>query len=166
MRADRQSDVVGYHPSGRVDLIRFVPLVLMTIVAAMVMAYVLCVLEGSWYLFVITPFLVGLPVLGGIWMTIRLGRCRNRIVGATLGLLLMSLYYLGYWWMSYQVRVVQYGPEAVDRVAEIGGAPGVLGYINFRCKNAVIESEHDFSRKREHNESDTVFAYVFYGRSE
>jgi hypothetical protein len=154
-----------YQPSGRVSVARFLPLLLLSMIVAVVMAVVLCLSEANWYFFIITPFVLSLPVFGMLLVTIQIGRCRNRIVGSLAGLLLLSLYYGGYWLISYGVNVVGQGPEAVEYVRLHGGAPGIVGYFHFRCKQTVIESTPGVPNEHKHkaNDSDAVGAYLFYG---
>ena len=158
------SSASHYQPSGRVSLGRFVPLILLGVVVALVMAFVLCLLEANWYFFIFTPFIVGLPVFGALLVVIRVGRCRNRVVGAIVGLLLLGLYYGGYWTMSYMLNVVWQGPEVVEYVREEGGAPGLPGYFRFRCRKALIKSTHDMGAPhRRSNDADAFGAYMLYG---
>jgi len=164
LQAQRVSSEEGYRPSGWVSLGRFLPLFLLGLIIACLMAFVLCLLENNWYFFIITPFIVSVPVFGALLLAIRVGRCRNRVAGAIVGLLLLGLYYGGYWTMSYLLNVVSQGPEAVEYVRQEGGAPGVLGYFRFRCRKAVIKSTEDFGQRERHSDKGDPFgAYLFYG---
>jgi hypothetical protein len=154
-----------YQSSGHVSIARFLPLLLVGTLVAIVMAFMLWLSEANWYFFIITPFVLSLPVFGLLLLTIRVGRCRNRIVGALTGLLLLSLYYGGYWLMSYALNVVAQGPESVEYVRLQGGAPGLVGYFHFRCRHTVVESTPGVGNehKRQSNDGDSVGAYFFYG---
>jgi hypothetical protein len=127
---------MGYVPSGRVDLLRFCPLLLVGVLIAAVMACVLLLAEGGFYYYFLTPLLLALPVFAAIWAIVRWGRCRHRGLAGLVGIGLMFVYYAGYWELSYLAHVVIRGPQAVAAVARIGGLPGLPGYIVFRCKNS------------------------------
>ena len=62
---------MGYVPSGRVDLLRFCPLLLVGVLIAAVMACVLLLAEGGFYYYFLTPLLLALPVFAAIWAIVR-----------------------------------------------------------------------------------------------
>src|SRR5712671_2282452 len=153
-----------YRPSGQVDFAPFLFLLLLGMLVALVMGFVLVLAENGFYFVIFSPLIIGLPVFGAILLLVRAGRCRNPVVGATVGLLLMLLYYGGYWTMSYLANVVARGPEAVRYVAEKGGG-GLPGYVRFRARSTFLESEPAGTshKDRKPNTADEVFNYAFYG---
>jgi len=84
--------VDSYRPSGRVNALLFVPLFLVSLVITFLMALLLYTISDRWYLFFITPLLLCLPVLGGIYITIRGGRCRSGVLAAITGFAMMLAY--------------------------------------------------------------------------
>jgi hypothetical protein len=152
-----------YRPSGKISVLRFVPLLLLAILVAVVMAFVLYLLEARFYYFFVTPILVALPVMGAYFLLIHFGRCRNPLLAGVAGAVLALLYYVGYWEISYQRNVVSKGPFLVQMVEAASGQPGLIGYIKFRCGSSVISSSHGRDEQKKHDASDTVFAYVFHG---
>lgn len=125
-----------YRPSGRVNLPRFAPMLAAGVIVSAVMAFLLAV-AGSWfYLYLITPLVLGLPVFGMTWAAVRLGRCRNPGVGGFAGVVLAFVYYAGFWELSYLANVVSQGPVMVAIVEQVGGLPGLPGYVVFRCKTS------------------------------
>ncbi|MDG3002705.1 hypothetical protein [Paludisphaera mucosa] len=125
-----------YVPSGRIDLLRLVPLLLVGAVVALVMAFLLLRAESRFYFYLITPLILGAPVFGMVWLVVRGGRCRNRGFAGFVGLLLAFAYYAGYWEISYLVNVVARGPAMVAITEAMGGLPGLPGYVVFRCRTS------------------------------
>jgi hypothetical protein len=124
-----------YVPSGRVNVASLVPVLLASVVVALGMAFVLLQTERRLYLPFVTPMLLGLPVFAAIGLSVRFGLCRNRGLGALIGVLLVFVYYAGYWELSYLSNVVARGPRMVAACARIGRLPGLPGYVVFRCKH-------------------------------
>jgi uncharacterized membrane protein len=77
-----------YKSSGKISLVRFLPLLMFSILVSIIMAIVLLFLEADFLYICFTPFLVSLPVFGVLFLLIHFGRCRNSIVGALAGLIL------------------------------------------------------------------------------
>src|SRR5262245_31088110 len=90
-----------YIPSGRVALLRFGPLLLVGVVVALIMAGVLLIAEDGFYFYFITPLVLAVPVFGAIWAVVRWGRCRNPGLAGLVGIVLIFVYYAGYWELSY-----------------------------------------------------------------
>ena len=129
-----------YRPSGRVNVLLFVPLFLFRWSLHAWMALLLYAISGNWYLFFITPLLFCLPVLGGIYITIRGGRCRSGILAAVTGLAMMLSYYGGYWNLNYISFLSVYEEKAQPILEYETGSKGFWGFIQFYCKNSTIES--------------------------
>ena len=155
---------IRYVPSGRVDLLRFCPLLLAGVLIAAVMACVLLIAEDGFYYYFLTPLLLALPVFGAIWAIVRWGRCRHRGLAGLVGIGLMFVYYAGYWELSYLGHVVIRGPRAVAAVARIGGLPGFPGYIVFRCKNSrPVDAARPAPNPRPPTIVDAIFNGLFFG---
>jgi hypothetical protein len=153
----------SYRPSGRVNALLFVPLFLISLVIAFLMALLLYVVSGSWYLFFITPLLLCLPVLGVIYITIRGGRCRSGVLAAITGLAMMLAYYGGYWNLHYFAFVSYYEEKAQPILEYETGSKGFWGFMQFYCKNSTIESyPNPTSKDKQPNKVDQVFSYLFY----
>jgi hypothetical protein len=153
----------SYRPSGRVNVLLFVPLFLISLVIAFGMALLLYAVSGSWYLFFITPLLLCLPVLGGIFVTIRGGRCRSGILAAVTGLALMLAYYGGYWYLNYFAFLSYYEDKAQPILEYETGSQGFWGFIQFYCQNSTVESyPNPISKEKEPDKADEIFSYVFY----
>jgi hypothetical protein len=162
---DGFSPAPRYVPSGWFNVLALVPLLALGVVVALAMALVLLLLEDDFYYYFLTPGLVGVPVFAMVWAIGRLAHCRNAVVGTLVGLTLAAVYYVGFWELSYYVRVVRRGPAAVALVRAAGGAPGLPGYFNFRCKNSVPVAHPGAppGRGRAPNMADRFFNYGFFG---
>ena len=141
-----------YRSSGKVSLFRFLPLLILGLIVSAFMAVVLLFLEAKWYYYIVTPLLTSLPVFGAVYLLVHLGHCRSPLVAGISSLVLLGVFYLGYWQLSYWANVVSSGPEVVQLVKEVGGAPGLTGYFNYCCKTAARTS----------STVDSIFQYVFY----
>jgi hypothetical protein len=154
-----------YTPSGRFNVFAMAPLLLIGALIALVMGVVLLLLESDFYFYFFTPGLVGLPVFAATWAVVRFSNCRNPLVGSLVGLVLAAIYYAGYWELSYRANIVANGPIMVAMVRQIGGAPGLPGYINFRCMTSkpVHHPGAGAGNAAQPNRVDHVFNYVFFG---
>src|SRR5690349_19923608 len=97
---DAQHDAGGppyYVPSGRVNLAAPVPILVALVWVALGMAFVLLLAERRLYLTFLTPLLLGLPVFAVIGLSVRWGQCRHRGLGGLIGVILVFVYYAGYW---------------------------------------------------------------------
>ena len=120
--------VESYRPSGKVNILFFVPLFLLSMAIAFGMAIVLFYISDNWYLFFITPLILCLPVAGMIYVTIRGGRCRNRFLAALTGLVLMLSYYGGYWGLNYLTFLSYYEEKAQPVLQYETGSKGFWLY--------------------------------------
>lgn len=152
-----------YVSSGRVDFLRLIPLTILGLVVALVMAFALLVAEGWLYLYFVTPLILGLPVFGMVWLATKWGRCRNRGVAGFVGLLLAFAYYAGYWELSYLANVVTQGPAMVALTEAIGGMPGLPGYVAFRCKTTRPMKVGAPANNRPPTTVDALFNGFFFG---
>ena len=128
-----------YQASGWFNGVTMFPLLAAAIALALAMGFVLVFTEEHLYYVFVTPLVVGAPVFASIWGIIRLAHCRSPLVGTLIGLVLGLIYYVGYWDFSYRANIVAHGPGAVAAVQQIGGAPGLPGYVVYRCKTSVME---------------------------
>lgn len=128
------------------------------------MAFALFYISSDWYLFFITPLLFSLPVLGMIYVTIRGGRCRCRILASLTGLVLTLSYYGGYWGLNYFCFLSYYGEKAQPILDYETGSKGFFGFIRFYCQNSTIESyPNTMSKDKQPDKGDEIFSYIFYG---
>lgn len=151
-----------YVPSGWFSVLVLPPLLVLGIVVALVMGVVLLLLENNFYYYFFTPGIVGIPVFVAVWAVVRLSHCRNPLVGTLVGLVLGVIYYVGYWELSYLANVVVEGPGAVALVEKMGGAPGLPGYINFRCKMSKPVAHHGAAPAGDPTKVDYAFNIFFF----
>lgn len=154
-----------YQPSGKIALLRFAPLALLSLIVTGGAAWILRLAEADYYYFFFTPILCSLPVMGALWGALRLGRCRNQRVGAVLGCTLMMFFYLGYWHLSYVHFMIngsrEYGlPATRAELRQVSGRSDHIGYFIYRNRTDVIDSE---GTKKEHDPADEIFGYIFRG---
>lgn len=136
---DEPAPASQYTPNGWFNGVTMMPLLAAAIGVAIGMGYLLLLTEESLYYFFVTPLFVAVPVFLAIWGVVRLGQCRNPLLGTLIGLVLGLFYYVGYWELSYRANIVAHGPAPVADVARIGGAPGLPGYFVYRCKTSVLQ---------------------------
>src|SRR5262245_41204951 len=88
-----------YRASGKVDFARFLFwFVVLALPIALAAGFLLCkVFMWGFYLVMIAPLVAGLLAGAGVALAVRLGRCRNRWVGAVAGLVVGLVMYLGYY---------------------------------------------------------------------
>lgn len=151
----------AYVPSGWFNVLAFAPLLVVGIVISLMMGLVLLLLENDFYYYFFTPGFVGIPVFAAVWGAVRLSHCRNPLVAMLAGLVLGVFYYVGYWQLSYYANIVARGPAAVAMVQAIGGAPGLPGYINFRCKMSK-PAHHGAAPAGAPNKADYFFNIFFF----
>jgi hypothetical protein len=95
--ARRRLDRPTYQRSGRVAWLRFLPLAIVTLLVAGGMAYVWFLAhDAGWGYWIITPAILALPVVWAAYVAVAVGRCRNRGVAGTLGVLASLVFYLGF----------------------------------------------------------------------
>jgi hypothetical protein len=156
--------VARYVPSGRVNLLVFLPLMVVGALIAAVMACFLLIAESGFYYYFITPLILGLPVFGATWAIVRWGRCRHRGLGGLAGIVLVFIYYAGYWELSYLANIVIRGPRMVAAAAQIGGLPGLPGYIVFRCKTSrPVDAQRPAAKPAPPTSLDAIFNGIFFG---
>ena len=154
-----------YVPSGKVNVLLLIPLMLVGALIAVVMAFVLLLTEDGFYFYFFTPLIVSLPVMGAIFVIVRWSRCRNRGLAGLVGAVLMFVYYEGYWELSYIDNIVVRGPAAVAAVTRIGGLSGLPGYVVYRCKTSrPVQFGHDNPKNpRPPNVVEIGFNSCFFG---
>ena len=155
---DAEDSPRHYVPSGRVNVASLVPILVASVWVALGMAFVLLFAERRLYLPFLTPMLLGLPVFGVIGLSVRWGQCRNRGLGGLIGVILVFVYYAGYWELSYLTNVVARGPRMVAACARIGRLPGLPGYVVYRCKST---RPLDFRRGRPNGRPPSLWGTLF-----
>ena len=154
---DAEDSPRHYVPSGRVNLASLVPILAASAWVALGMAFVLLFAERRLYLPFLTPMLLGLPVFGVIGLSVRWGQCRNRGMGGLIGVILVFVYYAGYWELSYLTNVVA-RPRMVAACGRIGRLPGLPGYVVYRCK---YTRPLDFRRGRPNGRPPSLWGTLF-----
>src|SRR4051794_16712438 len=132
---DAEDSPRHYVPSGRVNVASLVPILVASVWVALGMGFVLLFAERRLYLPFLTSVLLGLAVFRVLGLSVRWGQCRNRGLGGLIGVILVFVYYAGYWELSYLTNVVARGPRMVAACARIGRLPGLPGYVVYRCKS-------------------------------
>jgi hypothetical protein len=135
--ADAENAPPHYIPSGRVSPLRLGLATIAGASVALVMAILLLMAERRFYFPFLTALILGLPVFASIFLVVRWGECRNRGLGGLVGVVLIFVYYAGYWELSYLANVVTRGPRMVAACARIGRLPGLPGYVVFRCRSPL-----------------------------
>jgi hypothetical protein len=154
----------SYRPSGKVNFLIFIPLFIAAVVVACIMAVVLGVIQDYAYYFIIMPLLISLPILGMCWLMVRFGRCRLPVLAAAAGIVLILIYYLGFWTLSYWSFVNYYYPDGHEILKDETGSSGLWGYFLLRCKTGTISTTPGVDDKpREPTVVDKYFNYGFYG---
>jgi hypothetical protein len=160
---DSPVEWTSYRPSGRFDPLRLAIGFGVALAVAIAMAFVLLWVGEHFYIYFIAPFGLAIPVFIAAWVMIRFGRCRNPALGSLLTGLLLLVYYVGYWELSYRRHVLDQGPMLTKVVELIGGAPGLAGYFNFHCKTTMPARPGAPPPMREPTVVDQVFNYFLYG---
>jgi hypothetical protein len=95
---------------------------------------------------------------------VRWGKCRNRGLAGLIGAVLIFVYYVGYWELSYVANIVARGPRMVAAVARIGQLPGLPGYVVFRCKTSrPVDVRRGGANARPPTIVDAIFNGIFFG---
>ena len=154
-----------YHSSSKINLLRFLPLFLLAGIVTLVMSFLLLMADWFYYLFLIMPILIGLPVAGMIYVVIHAGRCRNSVLGRCLGIYLMLQYYLGFWGLGYLAFMGGDGYQEGTRILmEQTGTSGVWGYFQLHCQGNIIQdTTMPVSKDKEPDAFDKYSSYTFYG---
>lgn len=154
----------SYRPSGKVNFLRFTLLFIPAVCVAGVMAGVLFAIQDFAYYFIITPLLVCLPVFGLSYLIVRLGRCRLPILAAIAGVVLILIYYVGFWTLSYTAFLDYYGRDTQEILKAETGSTGLWGYFLLRCKTGIItETPGITDPNKKPDVSDEILHYAFYG---
>ena len=162
---DAEEAPIHYVPSGRVNLFGLTGLMLAGCLLSLAMALALLFCEErGFYFYFITPLVLGLPVLGATWAVVRWGKCRNRGLGGLIGIVLVFVYYAGYWELSYLTNIVARGPRVVALVRQISGLPGLPGYVVFRCKmSRPLNRRNPAPMRRPPTTADAILNGLFFG---
>ncbi len=160
---DAEEARTKYVPSGRCNWFSLIPLGIAGAFVALVMAIVLLFAEADYYYYFFTPLILGLPVFAMVWAVVHFGKCRSRVLGSLVGLLLAFVYYAGYWELSYLANVASRGPGMRAAVRQIGGLPGLPGYVLFRCKvTQPVDAVRGPAKARPPGTVDLIFNLLFF----
>ncbi|MGE3314589.1 MAG: hypothetical protein AB7O26_05685 [Planctomycetaceae bacterium] len=120
-----------YRSTGNVSLLLFPPLACVTVLVAIIMAFVLAeVFFGGYYLIIGAPFIGFLPVLGCLYGAITVGKCRNRFLAFVLAVTAAAAFYPGYY---HACLIRTFG-------LPVAASPHLfLSYLDFRMENDVQE---------------------------
>ncbi|MBI1290989.1 hypothetical protein GC173_07055 [bacterium] len=165
MREGRR--MLFYQHSGRVAWLRFIPLLLLALIVTPLASGLLLLAENDFYYFFFVPLLISLPVMGVIYALVVWGRCRQPMLGAIAGCTLMMFFYLGYWQLSFMRFLSQAETPAQSLLldaymVQTAGRSDLIGYFILENRTSTIDSSPG-SSKKEHDDSDEVFGYIFYG---
>jgi hypothetical protein len=162
---DAEEAPIHYVPSGRVNFFGLTGLMMAGCLLSMAMALALLFCEErGFYFYFITPLVLGLPVLAATWAVVRWGKCRNRGLGGLIGIVLVFVYYAGYWELSYLTNIVARGPRVVAMVRKMSGLPGLPGYIVFRCKiSRPLNRRNPAPMRRPPTLADAILNGLFFG---
>ncbi len=134
-----------YRPSGKVNWFKFLPALVVSSGAAMVMAWCLSwAFQKGLYLIAVAPMIASLVVVV-VWLrALRWSHCRNRMVATVVSFMLALLLYLGY----YHVGLVQLA--GVQNAHRINVLPR---YVQLRMQTDVARNVGDaiggFSAERQ-----------------
>lgn len=67
--------------------------------------------HSGFYLIVLVPMVAGVALAFSVYWAIRLGQCRNRWLGLTLGLVCGCVAYFGYYYIDMVVTTTQWRPD-------------------------------------------------------
>ncbi|MBN2210330.1 MAG: hypothetical protein JW709_02935 [Sedimentisphaerales bacterium] len=153
-----------FRPSGKINPFRYIPALAVGIVMAGLMAFVLLLAEDRFYYVFITPFCLGLLVLLNNYIVIRLGHCRMPVLAVIVGMVLIAIYYIGYWQLSFRAYKSYASQAGGQHAAEAENVNNVWEYFNYRCSVVTFsDSSTPLPKDDEPDAADRVFAYVFYG---
>lgn len=145
-----------YRASGRIDLLRFLPLLGLVWLGSTMSALLLHLLyRQGWYLVAVAPLLLALAVTGLIYVAVRFGHCRNPWAGALLGALAGVWLYLGCFYLGM----------VADTDGEALLHPELLPhYVHYRMQHQLLKSSHDLGKekKREPGLVDIGFNWLFF----
>jgi hypothetical protein len=123
-----------YEPSGRVAWAHALPMAAAATATACTMACFLLRIEHLAYLPLVTPLVLALPVLLTIALAIHFGRCRNIMLAGGFAGVVVTLYYVGFWVLSYHELVRRAGPNVARWLEQSVGVGGLTGYFIARCQ--------------------------------
>jgi len=131
-----------YRPSGRINLVRFIPWLFLAGATAGVLALLMhLAFRGGVYLVVLVPIAVAFALAGVMLLAVAQGHCRNPWLAGAVGLLAGLVTYLGYFYIGM----------VADVGAEEAGNFGLLPrYIRFRMATQVVQDvgrSHDDEKK-------------------
>jgi len=124
----------AYRPSGKAHWFTFLPGLVVTAGAAVVMAWCLyAALQKGFYLIFVAPIIASLVVAGVWYLVLTWSHCRNQWVAGLMSVGLGLLLYLGY----YEVGLLDmFGPRIARRIDLLPR------YIQFRMKTDVARDVH------------------------
>src|SRR5262249_57148929 len=89
----------------------------LTLVVSVVLAFALHFANvHGFYLIVFVPIIAGLLAAGTVYLAVRQGHCRNRVVGGLLGLVAGLVVFLGYYHLG---QVEKNGMQDVGRLGRL-----------------------------------------------
>jgi hypothetical protein len=128
---------VSYVPSGRISWPHFLPLAGAALVLSFCLAYALYLSEARFFYLFVTPTVLSLPIMAMIVLAVYFGRCRNPLWAGSVGVLLMTGFYAGYWLFSYHFNIAALGSFGQAALLRATGESGFFGYFILRCKSAA-----------------------------
>lgn len=136
-----------YVPSGRVDWLKFLPLLLLSLLCAAVLAAALYGLyfEG-WYLIILVPAIAAMLLSVMLSFAVRAGKCRSPLLAGALGLVAGVVMYIGYYYIG---MVAMLGPQYATRLDLLPA------YISWR---AHVDVQHDVGGPRLPHDQDSADA--------
>lgn len=121
-----------YQPDGGIMMVRLPALIILSLVAALAVAWglKLAFLSG-WYLIILVPAVAGMILAGALFALVGWSHCRNRSLALALGLVAGLTGYLGY----YHLCLVDFLPPGFEWRVDL-----LPHYIAFRMETDV---QHD-----------------------
>lgn len=118
-----------YRQSGRVRLKQFIPLALLALAIALGGGWVMQQLYAlGWYIRILVPIVLMLPVLVAVVAAVGAGRCRSRALAAALGATSAVVLYGGFYYFGMNALM---GPRQATRIDLLPS------YILFRMRTDV-----------------------------
>jgi hypothetical protein len=141
MAPRRSIDRPVYERSGRVAWPRFLPAAVIALFVAAGMAYCwFLAFDAGWGYWLATAIVLVLPVALAAYLAVGFGRCRNRVVAGTLGVLAAVVFHAGYF---HADLVNQRGPAALTRLDLLPE------FIATRMANDGIRADNQFLPRSE-----------------